>query len=211
MRHAITPEPSEKPLFWVSSSKRDLLAMPGPVVRELGTALGVAQYGCQASDCQALKGEGPGVFEVVEPLRWRYFSCGVHGASAESGVRPALLSKKSPSGIRTAQTDVDLISARLRLARADYEVGMAKRTAKCGFIEASSGNVFTDLGLPDAELDTKLRLAVELNRLLKVRLSPSYEQRRGSGSVSLRSVLKHYKLEGFSVERLMGVSYGNGP
>jgi len=34
--------------------------------------------------------------------------------------------KKSPSGIRTARTDVDLISARLKLASADYEVRYGK-------------------------------------------------------------------------------------
>jgi predicted XRE-type DNA-binding protein len=37
-------------------------------------------------------------------------------------------------------------------------------------IEPSSGNVFADLGLPDAvELDTKLRLAVSVNRQLRAR------------------------------------------
>jgi predicted XRE-type DNA-binding protein len=47
---------------------------------------------------------------------------------------------------------------------------MARRIVKRGFIAASSGSVFADLGLPDAEdLDSKLRLAVELNRRLKVR------------------------------------------
>ena len=41
---------------------------------------------------------------------------------------------------------------------------MARRTSKRGVIEASSGNVFADLGLRDAEeLDTKLRLTVEIN------------------------------------------------
>jgi phage-related protein len=34
--------------------------------------------------------------------------------------------KKSPSGIRTARTDVDLIRARLKLVRADYEVRYGK-------------------------------------------------------------------------------------
>jgi phage-related protein len=37
--------PGEKPLFWIGSSKRDLLAMPDPVVRQMGAALSVAQYG----------------------------------------------------------------------------------------------------------------------------------------------------------------------
>ena len=34
--------------------------------------------------------------------------------------------KKSPSGIRTARMDVDLIRARLKLARADHEVRYGK-------------------------------------------------------------------------------------
>jgi phage-related protein len=38
-------EPAEKPLHWVGSPKRDLLDMPDPVVREIGIALSVAQFG----------------------------------------------------------------------------------------------------------------------------------------------------------------------
>ena len=34
--------------------------------------------------------------------------------------------KKSPSGIRTAKPDVELIGERLKLARADYEVRYGK-------------------------------------------------------------------------------------
>ena len=34
--------------------------------------------------------------------------------------------KKSPSGIRTARTDVELIHERLKLARDDYEVRYGK-------------------------------------------------------------------------------------
>jgi phage-related protein len=37
--------PAEKPLHWVGSSKRALLDMPEPVVREIGVALSVAQFG----------------------------------------------------------------------------------------------------------------------------------------------------------------------
>jgi predicted XRE-type DNA-binding protein len=82
---------------------------------------------------------------------------------------------------------------------------MAKRTVNHGPIEASSGNVLADLGLPDAEeLDTKLRLAVELNRRLKVR---RLSQVRAATLLGISqpkvSALKHYKLDGFSVERLM--------
>ena len=57
--------PGEKPLFWIGSSKRDLLAMPDPVVRQIGAALSVAQYGGKHPDAEPWKGLGPGVFEVV--------------------------------------------------------------------------------------------------------------------------------------------------
>ena len=36
--------------------------------------------------------------------------------------------KKSPSGVRTAAKDVDLIHERLKTARADYEVRYGKKT-----------------------------------------------------------------------------------
>ena len=64
---------------------------------------------------------------------------------------------------------------------------MARRTSKRGVIEASSGNVFADLGLRDAkELDTKLRLTVEINRLLKTRRLESPFDHSPTSSCRLR-------------------------
>jgi predicted XRE-type DNA-binding protein len=82
---------------------------------------------------------------------------------------------------------------------------MAKRAAKPIPIERSSGNVFADLGLPDAaELDTKVRLAVEINRLIKAqRLTQVTAADCLEVSQPKISALKNYKLDGFSVERLM--------
>ena len=82
---------------------------------------------------------------------------------------------------------------------------MAKGAAKPVHIEPSSGNVFADLGLPDAaELDTKVRLAVEINRLIKVqRLTQMTTAECLNVSQPKVSALKNYKLDGFSVERLM--------
>jgi predicted XRE-type DNA-binding protein len=73
-------------------------------------------------------------------------------------------------------------------------------------VERSSGNVFADLGLPDAvELDTKVRLAVAINQRIDAR---EWTQTRVASVLGINqpkvSALKHYKLEGFSVERLMG-------
>ncbi len=82
---------------------------------------------------------------------------------------------------------------------------MAKRATKHIPIEASSGNVFADLGLPDAEdLDTKVRLAVKINRLVATqRLNQVAAAARLNVSQPKISALKNYRLEGFSVERLM--------
>lgn len=68
-----------------------------------------------------------------------------------------------------------------------------------------SGNVFADLGLPDSkELQTKLRLAYAINEIVVGRRLTQ------AGAAELLGVpqpkissLKNYKLEGFSVERLM--------
>ncbi|WP_220465007.1 helix-turn-helix transcriptional regulator [Granulicella sp. 5B5] len=72
-------------------------------------------------------------------------------------------------------------------------------------VEASSGNVFADLGLADAEeLGTKLRLCVVVNRILEARGLTQVEASQVLGVTQPKvSALKAYKLEGFSVERLM--------
>ena len=69
----------------------------------------------------------------------------------------------------------------------------------------SSGNVFADLGLPDAvELDTKARLCAALNRIVERKKLTQAEVAAALGINQPKvSALLHYKLEGFSVERLM--------
>jgi predicted XRE-type DNA-binding protein len=69
----------------------------------------------------------------------------------------------------------------------------------------SSGNVFADMGLPDAEeLDTKVRLGAAICRIVERR---KLTQVQVASALSINqpkvSALLHYKLEGFSVERLL--------
>jgi predicted XRE-type DNA-binding protein len=80
---------------------------------------------------------------------------------------------------------------------------MPKEVAEA--IVQSSGNVFADLGLPDAaELDTKVRLCAAINRIVeRKRLSQADTARALGVNQPKVSALLHYKLEGFSVERLM--------
>jgi predicted XRE-type DNA-binding protein len=77
--------------------------------------------------------------------------------------------------------------------------------AKSDVVTASRGNVFADLGLADAEeLGTKVRLAASLNAILERRKLTQAEAARVLGVNQPKvSALKGYKLEGFSVERLM--------
>lgn len=72
-------------------------------------------------------------------------------------------------------------------------------------VHKSSGNVFADLGFKDAdERLTKLRLAVTLNNIIAERkLSQAAAAKRLGVNQPKVSALKHYKLAGFSVERLM--------
>ena len=113
--------PGERPLHWVGSSKKDLLDFPVGVVRAVGIALGVAQYGGQHPSAKAWKGEGPGVLEVVEDFKGGTYRAVYTVRFAEALYVLHCFQKQSPSGIRTAQTDVKLIARRLKAAQLDQE------------------------------------------------------------------------------------------
>ena len=72
-------------------------------------------------------------------------------------------------------------------------------------ITRGTGNVFADLGFPDAEeRQTKLRLAYTINDVIaRRRLTRAVAAERLGINQPKVSALAHYKLEGFSVERLM--------
>jgi predicted XRE-type DNA-binding protein len=80
---------------------------------------------------------------------------------------------------------------------------MTRRTANQ--VIPSSGNVFADMGLPDAaELDTKARLGAALDLTVERQRLTQAEVAAVLGINQPKvSALLHYKLEGFSVERLM--------
>jgi phage-related protein len=113
-------------LHWVGSAKRDLLGFPEDVVDELGYALGAVQMGGQPPSAKPWKGEGPGVFELVEDHRGDKFRVAYTVRFAKAVYVLHCFQKKSPSAIRTAKSDVDLIHERLKAARNDYEVRYGK-------------------------------------------------------------------------------------
>jgi len=84
---------------------------------------------------------------------------------------------------------------------------MAKRTRESLGITRGSMNVFEDLGYPHAaERQAKLRLAYALNQVLKDRRLSQADAAKVLGVTQPKiSALRHYKLAGFSVERLMNL------
>ena len=72
-------------------------------------------------------------------------------------------------------------------------------------ITRGTGNVFADPGLPDAgERRTKTRLALALNRIIKDQALKQVDAPRLVGVPQPEvSALVNYRLDGFSVEKLM--------
>ena len=119
----------ERPLDWVGSSKKDFLAFPEPVKEAMGYALGLAQLGGTHPAAKPWKGHGPGLFELVEDYDGNTYRAIYTVQFKEVIYVLHAFQKKSPKGIKTAKTDIDLISRRMRAAQQDYEerYGKAKR------------------------------------------------------------------------------------
>jgi phage-related protein len=111
----------EKPLHWVGSAKKDLLALPPEIIDDFGYALGVAQAGRSPPQAKAWKGEGGGVLELVESHLGNAFRAVYTVRFMKAVYVLHCFQKKSPDGIRTAQSDIDLIHERLKLAQQHYK------------------------------------------------------------------------------------------
>lgn len=111
-----------KPLFWVASAKKDLLEMPEQVVDVVGYALYLAQNGLKHPNAKPLKGFGSaGVLEVIEDDTGNTYRA-VYTIRFNNGVYVLhCFQKKSRKGIETPKHDMDLIEARMKLARLHSE------------------------------------------------------------------------------------------
>ena len=109
--------PSLKPLYWVGSSKRDLLSLPRPVVDLFGFALYLAQDGRKHEQAKPLRGFGSaGVLEVVEDWDRSTYRA-VYTLRFEGVVFVLhMFQKKSKRGAATPKADIDLIRKRLKAA-----------------------------------------------------------------------------------------------
>ena len=109
----------EKPLEWIASSYRDLMALPPDVRRRFGYALSLAQMGDQDDAAKVLKGfGGAGVLEVVEDDIGGTYRAVYTVKFAQAVFVLHCFQKKSKSGIATPRADMDIIHARLKVAEA---------------------------------------------------------------------------------------------
>ena len=109
-----------KAIDWIGSSKSDLEKLPNDVQREFGYALYLAQVGGKHEDSKPLSGfGGAGILEVVENYAGDTYRA-VYTVRLVSAVYVLhVFQKKSKSGIKTPQRDIDLIKGRLRQAELD--------------------------------------------------------------------------------------------
>src|SRR3954471_5028202 len=117
---------SEKPLDWVSSSKKDFLGFPEPVKDMMGNALGLAQLGGKYPSAKPWKGQGSDVFELVEDFDGDTYRAVYTVRLREIVYVLHAFQKKSPNGIKTAHVAIDLIERRLKVTQQDYEARYGK-------------------------------------------------------------------------------------
>lgn len=109
----------EKPLEWIASSHKDLMALPTDVRRFFGYALSLAQAGDQHDAAKVLKGfGGAGVLEVVEDDAGGTYRAVYTVKFKEAVFVLHCFQKKSKRGTATPKEDMDIIYARLKVAEA---------------------------------------------------------------------------------------------
>src|SRR5437764_8240541 len=114
--------PAPKPVHWAGSSRDDLRKLPDEVTHEIGYALWFAQVGDKHPSAKPLKGfKGAGVLEIVENYSGDTYRAVYTVRFAKAIYVLHAFMKKSTRGIKTPRHEIDLIEARLRWAKSDYQ------------------------------------------------------------------------------------------
>lgn len=107
----------EKPLEWIGSSYKDLMALPADIRRNVGYALSLAQMDERADTVKVLSGfGGAGVLEVIENDVGGTYRAVYTVRFAEAVFVLHCFQKKSKSGVSTPKPEMDIIRARLKVA-----------------------------------------------------------------------------------------------
>jgi phage-related protein/predicted XRE-type DNA-binding protein len=213
-----------KDLLWIGSSRKDLRAFPDEVKDVMGYALYQAQIGLKAPSAKTLAGFGSaGVLEIVDDHQTDTYRAIYTVRFSDSVYVLHAFQKKSRTGTATPRTDIELIKKRLKVAEEHYSSRLSERertmkarskTSKRGKlkasgvrVEASSGNVFSDLDLENSEeLLLKAKLATEIAQLIEKK---GWTQSQTAERIDLDqpkvSRLLRGQLSGFSADRLFAI------
>ncbi|WP_129781112.1 type II toxin-antitoxin system RelE/ParE family toxin [Peristeroidobacter soli] len=119
-RTGIVSIEAPKPLYWEGSSKKEFKEFPVAVQKDMGVALYVVQRGATPESAKPWKGNGSGVYELVEDHRGDTFRA-VYMVRVGDAVHVLhAFQKKSKSGIATPRPDVELVEKRLKAVIARY-------------------------------------------------------------------------------------------
>jgi phage-related protein len=110
----------ERPLLWIGSSRKDYGEFPPKVQEAFGFELFLAQTGQHPPSAKPLKGMGSGILELIDVFDGDAYRA-VYAVRFEAAIYVLhSFTKKSKHGIKTPQSDIDLIRRRLRDAELHY-------------------------------------------------------------------------------------------
>jgi phage-related protein len=101
-------------LLWEGSAKRDFKRFPTAVQKDMGVALFVVQLGGTPPSAKPWKGQGPGVYELIEDYHGDTYRAVYTVRIADSIHVLHAFQKKSKSGTKTPRPDVNLVEQRLK-------------------------------------------------------------------------------------------------
>ena len=114
-----------KDLVFIGSSRNDLREFPEEVRQEIGYALFEVQMGGKPAEAKPLRGfGGAGVLEVIENFLGDTYRAVYTVKFAKVIYVLHCFQKKSKTGIKTPQHEIDLIRQRLSTAEDEYRGGI---------------------------------------------------------------------------------------
>ena len=120
----------ERPLLWVASSKRNYREFPSRVQDGFGFELYLAQTGQHPPSAKPLRGFGSGTLELIEDFDGDTYRTVYTVRFGEAIYVLHAFKKKSKRGIKTPQSDIDLIRRRLRDAEQDHAQRFKKESKR---------------------------------------------------------------------------------
>ncbi|MBE9214000.1 type II toxin-antitoxin system RelE/ParE family toxin [Plectonema cf. radiosum LEGE 06105] len=115
-------EISLRPLVWIGDSRKNIREFPEDVRASVGYALQLVQAGETPLEAKPFKGIGSGVYEIVKRYDTDTYRAVYAVKIAEKIYVLHAFQKKSKSGIKTPQADIDLIKQRYKDAVAREEL-----------------------------------------------------------------------------------------